>query len=51
MDVVFSIASKITVLYCGSVLAEGTPQEISDHSEVREVYLGLKDQSGNAKGD
>ena len=50
MDVVFSIASKITVLYYGSVLVEGTPQEISDHSKVREVYLGLKDPSGNGKG-
>ena len=51
MDVVFSIAGKITVLYYGSVLVEGTPQEISDHSKVREVYLGLKESSGNAKGD
>jgi len=50
MDVVFSIARKITVLYYGSVLVEGTPQEISDHPKVREVYLGLKDSSGNAKG-
>jgi branched-chain amino acid transport system ATP-binding protein len=50
MDVVFSIASKITVLYYGSVLVEGTPQEISDHPKVREVYLGLKDPSGGSKG-
>jgi len=50
MDVVFSIASKITVLYYGSVLVEGTPQEISDHSKTKEVYLGFKDPSGNAKG-
>jgi branched-chain amino acid transport system ATP-binding protein len=49
MDVVFSIATKITVLHYGSVLVEGTPQEISDHSMVREVYLGLKDPSGNIK--
>jgi len=50
MDVVFSIASKITVLYYGSVLVEGTPQEVSDHSKVREVYLGVKDRPGNVKG-
>ncbi len=43
MDVVFSIASRITVLYYGSVLFEGTPQEVSDHRKVREVYLGLKE--------
>jgi ABC-type branched-subunit amino acid transport system ATPase component len=40
MDVVFSIASKITVLYYGSVLVEGTPQEISTNRTVIEVYLG-----------
>jgi len=50
MDVVFSIASRITVLHYGSVLVEGTPQEISDHSKTKEVYLGWKDPSGNTKG-
>jgi branched-chain amino acid transport system ATP-binding protein len=48
MDVVFSIASKITVLYYGSILVEGTPQEISDHPKVREVYLGLEGKSRSA---
>lgn len=43
MDIVFSIASRIAVLYYGSVLVEGTPQEISENKKVREVYLGLKE--------
>jgi ABC-type branched-subunit amino acid transport system ATPase component/ABC-type branched-subunit amino acid transport system permease subunit len=40
MDVVFGIADYITVLHRGSVLAEGTPQEIRANEKVREAYLG-----------
>jgi ABC-type branched-subunit amino acid transport system ATPase component len=40
MDVVFRFAERITVLVAGQVLCEGTPEEIADHAEVREVYLG-----------
>jgi ABC-type branched-subunit amino acid transport system ATPase component len=40
MDVVFSIAEKITVLHQGSVLAEGTPDEVRRNARVQEVYLG-----------
>jgi branched-chain amino acid transport system ATP-binding protein len=40
MDVVFSIAEKITVLHQGQVLAEGTPAEVRSNSEVQRVYLG-----------
>jgi branched-chain amino acid transport system ATP-binding protein len=40
MDVVFSIAEKITVLHQGSVLAEGTPDEVRRNPQVQEVYLG-----------
>lgn len=40
MDVVFSIAEKITVLHQGQVLAEGTPVEVRRHPDVQRVYLG-----------
>jgi len=40
MDVVFSIAEKITVLHQGQVLAEGTPMEVRSNPEVQRVYLG-----------
>lgn len=40
MDVVFSIAEKITVLHQGQVLAEGTPTEVRNNPEVQRVYLG-----------
>jgi branched-chain amino acid transport system ATP-binding protein len=41
MDVVFSLADRITVLYYGEVLATGTPAEIQGNARVREVYLGV----------
>jgi branched-chain amino acid transport system ATP-binding protein len=40
MDVVFSIAEKISVLHQGRLLAEGTPAEVRRDPEVRRVYLG-----------
>ncbi len=40
MQVVFSLADRITVLYYGSVLATGRPDEIRADGRVREVYLG-----------
>ena len=40
MEVVFSIAEKITVLHQGRVIADGTPHEVRNDAEVRRVYLG-----------
>ena len=40
MDLVFSFASRITVLVNGAMLTEGTPAEIAASDEVRAVYLG-----------
>ena len=40
MDVVFSLADRITVLHRGEVLATGTPQEIKENRAVRDAYLG-----------
>jgi branched-chain amino acid transport system ATP-binding protein len=42
MDVVFSIAHRITVLYYGEILASGTPDEIRNSEKVKEAYLGKK---------
>ena len=40
MDLVFSFATRITVLVNGAVLTEGTPHEIATDDRVRAVYLG-----------
>jgi branched-chain amino acid transport system ATP-binding protein/branched-chain amino acid transport system permease protein len=40
MDAIFELAEKITVLREGSVLVEGTPEEIKANAEVQEAYLG-----------
>lgn len=40
MDFVRSIARKVTVLHQGSVLAEGTMDEVQHNPRVVEVYLG-----------
>jgi branched-chain amino acid transport system ATP-binding protein len=40
MNVVMSISDRITVMNSGTVLAEGTPSEISQNSQVQKVYLG-----------
>ncbi|HVE54242.1 MAG TPA: ABC transporter ATP-binding protein [Ramlibacter sp.] len=40
MDLVFSFARRMTVLVNGTVLTEGTPEEIAANPEVKAVYLG-----------
>lgn len=40
MDFVNSIARKVTVLHQGSVLAEGTMDQVQNNEQVIEVYLG-----------
>ncbi|MDC5705495.1 urea ABC transporter ATP-binding protein UrtD [Vibrio europaeus] len=40
MDFVRSIASHVTVLHQGHVLAEGTMDEVQAHQQVKQVYLG-----------
>ncbi len=40
MDMVFAISEKIRVLNYGELLAEGTPEEISQNPMVLKAYLG-----------
>jgi branched-chain amino acid transport system ATP-binding protein len=40
MDLVFSFATRMTVLVNGTVLTEGDPQQIANDPEVKAVYLG-----------
>lgn len=40
MEVVFNLAEHVTVMDNGSILAEGTPTEIENNSEVQASYLG-----------
>ncbi len=40
MDVVFSLADRITVLHLGTILASGPPEEIRDNQAVKDAYLG-----------
>lgn len=40
MRVVMKVSDRITVMFQGNVIAEGTPAEIRGNAEVRRVYLG-----------
>ncbi|MBW2559837.1 MAG: ABC transporter ATP-binding protein [Deltaproteobacteria bacterium] len=40
MDVVFSLADRITVLHHGQILATGAPNDIKNNQQVRDAYLG-----------
>ena len=40
MDVVFSLADRITVLHHGEILATGLPEEIRENQAVKDAYLG-----------
>ena len=40
MEVVFSLADRITVLHLGGILASGPPEEIKDNQAVKDAYLG-----------
>jgi branched-chain amino acid transport system ATP-binding protein len=43
MDVVFSLADRITVLHYGEVLVDGAPDAVRADARVYEVYLGTRD--------
>ncbi len=50
MDVVFRFAREITVLVQGAVLTHGTPKEIMNNQQVKDVYLGQEGHRGGHHG-
>ena len=40
MDVALGLADRVTVLHRGSIILEGTPDEVQANPKVREVYFG-----------
>ena len=40
MDIVFSVAQSIMVMYQGSTLVQGKPEEVRGNNQVQEAYLG-----------
>jgi branched-chain amino acid transport system ATP-binding protein len=40
MEVIFRIADSIAVLNRGAIIADGTPEEVQDNTDVQEAYLG-----------
>jgi branched-chain amino acid transport system ATP-binding protein len=42
MEVVFTLADRISVIHYGRVLASGPPSEIRSSEEVKRAYLGKK---------
>ncbi|MGO9702234.1 MAG: hypothetical protein ACLPX7_23575 [Xanthobacteraceae bacterium] len=45
MDAVFSLADRITVLVYGRIIATGHPATIRADANVRQAYLGEKEQA------
>ena len=48
LDLVFTLANRVMVLYYGKIIASGTPEEIQDDARVREIYLGVQQESPDA---
>jgi branched-chain amino acid transport system ATP-binding protein len=40
IDVIMGVCDSVTVMHEGSIIAEGTPQEITENKLVQTVYLG-----------
>jgi len=40
MEVVFTVAKRVSVLVYGEIIAVGSPEMIKNNSQVQESYLG-----------
>ena len=49
MDIVFGLADRIMVLHYGQIIADGTPEEIQADSRVKEIYMGIEEETRNAR--
>jgi ABC-type branched-subunit amino acid transport system ATPase component len=50
LPVVFGLADTVTVLHQGEVIATGSPEAVSSHPKVVEVYLGRQRRPGDVPG-
>jgi branched-chain amino acid transport system ATP-binding protein len=48
LDLVFSLADRVIVLYYGQTIVQGTPREVQTDPRVREIYLGIEEEAKNA---
>lgn len=48
LDLVFSLADRVMVLYNGKIMAQKPPEEIQADPKVREIYLGIERDTRNA---
>ncbi len=48
MDLVFGVAERIMVLHYGEIIADGEPKEIQASPMVKEIYMGIEEETGNA---
>lgn len=49
MDLVFGLANRIIVLHYGQIIADAAASGIQADPRVREIYMGLEEETGNAR--